>query len=194
MTQSTSTRTVLGPGETTTVTVPFGEILRIRDIAGGACCQLVIVNHGDARERFSAPNTMLLNKKVYFDEGSVLHSYLCNPMMTITATDVTHDALPGTLADPGPRPGAELLAEEAAGLGLAPHQVPYPFLAFTHHTITDSGYVGAAASVSNPGSFIDLRAEFDVDVVLANTPDLLGEGTGDEPPGALEITLLEEEA
>ena len=41
---------------------------------------------------------------------------------------------------------------------------------------------------------LDLRAEFDVDVVLANTPDLLGEGTGDEPPGTLEITLLEEEA
>lgn len=178
---STTTEGGLQAGEVTTVALDYGQTLRLTDTGGAACCQLIAVNRGDTRERFSAPNTMLLNKVVYFGEGSILYSYFCNPMLTITATDSAHDALPGVLPRPGDRPGRDLLIGAFAELGLAAHQVPYPFLAFVHHDISTDGTIGVARSTSSAGGFVELRAELDLQVVLAHTPDLF------EAPSSLSI-------
>lgn len=181
----------LRAGEHGAVSLRYGERLQVSDLVGGQCCQLVAVNTGDPRERFSAPNTMLLNKQVYYAEGATLHSYLCNPMLTIVETSTGHDALPGPSSEGGDPPD-DTVVEACKEIGLARHQVPYPFLVFAHHVIGDDGSIGPARSTSGKGDHVVLRADLDVTVALANTPRLVA-GPDD---GAVSVDVLpaEEEA
>lgn len=177
----------LDKGEHQVARLDHGETLRITDVAGGQCCQVVPVNRGDRRERFSAPNTMLMNKQVYFAAGAVLYSYYCNPMLTISTTTTTHDALPGKLPDTEDPLGRNELGAVFEMVGMASHQVPYPFLAFVHHSLAEDGSVDYARSRSVAGDTVHLRAELDLDVVVANTPQLLA---GAERAGAIALDVL----
>ncbi|WP_199435258.1 urea carboxylase-associated family protein [Qaidamihabitans albus] len=191
MTTTSSVSATLTAGAYQTVSLGYGETLRITDVGGGQCCQVIPVNHGDRRERFSAPNTMLLNKQVYFTTGSTLYSYFCNPMLTIIGTTCTHDALPGRLPAGDDVLARKLLTSAFASLGLARHQIPYPFLAFVRHTIAEDGSIDVACSESAAGDTVHLRADLDVDVVVASTPELLGD-SGATGVVALDVLPSEE--
>jgi uncharacterized protein len=169
----------LAPGQHAVLGLDYGQTVRIVDDEGGQRAQLVCVNRGDRRERFSAPNTMLLNKGVYFTAGSVLYSYYCQPMMTITAAAAGSDTLPGPLA------GGQL--EDAAGraalvaalgeIGLRRAQLPFPLQVFTRHEVAGDGTVGAGQSTSRAGDHIDLRAELDLFFVIVNAGGNGGQST-----------------
>ncbi|MGB3482598.1 MAG: urea carboxylase-associated family protein [Mycobacterium sp.] len=175
-------RQVIEPQRFAVVDVAYGQTLRIADHTGGSAVQLVLVVAGDQRDRFSAPNTAVLNKSIYFSTGAVLYSYFYQPMMTITEDSVgRHSLLPtplpaaGDSDSAGVRSGQGLLELAVANLGLTPSQTPFPFQAFIHHALSDTGVVSEALSHSKPGDAIAFRAELDLRAVVVNNPALIGE-------------------
>lgn len=65
-------RPLRSPGQSRLVEVAYGQGLRLVDVKGGAAPQLIVVVAGDSRDRISAPNSIVLNRSVYFTVGGVL--------------------------------------------------------------------------------------------------------------------------
>jgi uncharacterized protein YcgI (DUF1989 family) len=164
-------RELIRPGEFVVLNLDFAQRLTITDVSGGQFVHLVCINHGDQRERFSAANTMLLNKGVRFGEGDALHSYYCHGLMTIVGSRPgAHDTLPGPVVDGKAEDVAakDALAKALGTIGLRASQVPFPFQLFAHHTVAENGSIGPRTATSEPGDVVELRAELDLVVVLVH--------------------------
>jgi uncharacterized protein YcgI (DUF1989 family) len=177
------------------VDVDYGQTLRLTDRSGGSAAQLLLSVAGDQRDRFSAPNTAVLNKTIYLSSGGVLYSYFYQPMMTITEDTVGgHSMLPTPLRasaeveDPDSQLGLGVLDAAAAELGVKAGQAPFPFQAFVHHVLSDTGAVSQAASRSRVGDTVALVADLDLRAVIVNNPALVGQQTTVEE-SVIEVSL-----
>ena len=78
------------------------------------------------------------------------------------------------------------LAAGLADLGLAPPETPSPLNLFMNIPWTDAGELAFDPPISNPGSFVVLRAEMDLVIAFSACPQdiLLINGTGRKPTEA----------
>jgi uncharacterized protein YcgI (DUF1989 family) len=78
------------------------------------------------------------------------------------------------------------LASGLADLGLAPPETPSPLNLFMNIPWTDAGELSFDPPISNPGSFVVLRAEMDLVIAFSACPQdiLLINGTGRKPTEA----------
>jgi uncharacterized protein len=161
------------------VEIAYGETLRLTDRDGGGVAQMILTVAGDPRDRFSAPNTSVLNLGVYCTTGTVLYSYFYQKMMTIGADTVGgHSLLPTSITqsevhDMAATSGCELLWRASAELGLTPAQTPFPFQAFIHHGLNDSGVISEAESRSSAGDYVEFVADMDLRAVIVHNTALL---------------------
>lgn len=178
----------LGAGNYATNAVPAGTVLRITDTEGDACIHLVVHNARATAERLNVADTVKVQWQAYLGPGAVLLSDMGRALMTITNdTSARHDALSGATsaavaarryggsgvhsASPTVR---ELLTVGAAKHGLAPRDLPTGINLFKSAVVGPDGALhldGAPA----PGVAVELRAEMDVIVLLANVPHPLDE-------------------
>ena len=134
-------------------------------------------------ERLNVADTVKVQWQAYLGAGALLLSDMGRVLMTIVVdTSERHDGMCGasTLATnaarygdgtaSGPSPGArELLALAAAKHGLERRDLPNPLTLFKGVRIGDDGST-TFEGATRTGVFVELRAEVDVLVVLANSP------------------------
>jgi urea carboxylase-associated protein 2 len=161
----------------------MGAVLRIADPDGDACVQLLVHNAQQPAERLNIADTVKVQWQAYLATGAQLLSDMGRVLMTIVAdTSERHDCLCGCSSTAtntarygdagasGPHPnGRDLLALGLAKLGLSQRDVGPNVNLFKSVHVDESGGLRLDGE-PRPGTHVDLRAEMDVFVTLANTP------------------------
>jgi urea carboxylase-associated protein 2 len=163
--------------------LPIGAVLRLADDEGDACVHLIVHNAAAPYERINVADTVKVQWQAFLGPGAVLLSDMGRALMTIIGdTSARHDALCGTTsaAHAAARYGTtgihaatptvrQLLTVAVAKHGLDPRDVPCGVNLFKSVTVGDDGGLHLAGDPA-PGTAIDLRADMDVLVFVANVP------------------------
>lgn len=163
--------------------LPRNSIVRISDVEGDACVQLLVHNAAHPAERLNVADTVKVQWQAYLDTGALLLSDMGRVLMTLVDdTSSRHDCLCGCssrranevrygdAAAGGAHPsGRDLLALAVAKFGLSRRDVPPSINLFKSVRVDDTGAMHLDAG-RRPDTHVDLRAEMDVIVSLANTP------------------------
>lgn len=172
-------------------TVKKGQILRVTDVDGQQCADIVVFNNDNYREKLSVTYsrsrgiTEVPGEHFHADkltEGGVLRSTTCTPMMTIVKETMETKGIHGL----GPRQCnsflwkshgiemdgcLEILANVLEPYGLTADDVPDSFnqsMNYVHDVEAGKWFI--EPPVSEPGDFLDYRAEMDCLVAISNCP------------------------
>jgi len=182
----------LDAGEYTTHRLGRGAILRLTDLAGDACAHLVVHNANAPAERLNLADTTKVQWQMYPSAGSLLLSDMGRVLMTIVADTSTrhdtvcnapnradHDAKYGDGRVEGPYPNArDRLVVALAKHGLQRHDLPPSISFFKGVRVDNDGTLHLDASPALAGAIVELQAELDVIVSLANVPHVLDRRPG----------------
>lgn len=175
--------TVAGGGYASKV-LARGTTLRLTDTLGDACAHVLLFNADQPWERLNVADTVKISWQAYLGPGHPLLSDQGRVLATlITDTGSAHDALCGTSpaatnaerygdgSAGGPTPsGRALFGLAGAKHGLAPRDIPPSVSFFKAVRVGEDGgsleYHGSAG----PGEYVELRAELEVVVLIANVP------------------------
>jgi uncharacterized protein YcgI (DUF1989 family) len=164
---------LLEPRTGTAFEIKKDRILRIIDIEGQQVVDLVSYSLNSPEEYLSSPRTMDYNNKIYFSTGDVLYSDQSRPMWTITDDTVGKHCF---LFAPCDQRMFEItygvteshpncfdnLSASLTHFGVTPGQIFVPLNIFMHARISDSGEIDILPPLSNPGDYIEMRAEKDL--------------------------------
>jgi len=171
----------VGPGDYAAVRLPRGAVLRLTDLEGDACVQLLVHNARQPAERLNVADTVKVQWQAYPGAGSLLLSDMGRVLMTVVEdTSAGHDALCGCTnrsteaarsgGESGPwsaHPGArDLLLLGLAKHGLTRRDLPPCLDLFRGVRVADDGSLHLRPPGA-PGATVALRAEVDVIVTLA---------------------------
>jgi urea carboxylase-associated protein 2 len=173
----------IGGGNYASRRLPRGAVLRLVDVDGDACVQLLVHNASQPAERLNVADTVKVQWQAYLGAGALLLSDMGRVLMTIIAdTSERHDCLCGCStrtanearygdAGAGGRhpSGRDLLALGAAKLGLTRRDVGANVNLFKSVRVDANGALRLDGA-RRPGAYVDLRAEVDVLVTVAVTP------------------------
>jgi uncharacterized protein len=183
VTTATVLDVVMPPGGHLAFDVVRSDVVRIVDIEGQQVADVVCFNRHRLEEKFSPPNTLLINGTLRVTVGHALWSDEAGRMFTIVTDTVgLHDVIAGACSrfTNEVRYGAkdtpncrDNLARAVAPYGLGWKDVPYAFNVFMNVPIEPDGRVYNAEPASRAGDFIDLRADMDCLVAISNCPQLL---------------------
>ena len=169
---------LLEPRTGTAFEIKKDQILRIIDLEGQQVVDLVSYSSREHEEYLSSPRTMDYNNKIYFSKGETLYSNLSEPMWKITADTVGNHCF---LFAPCDQRMFEItygvteshpncfdnLSTSLTHFGVTPEQIFVPFNIFMHARISDSGEIDILPPFSNPGDYIEMRAERDLIVGIS---------------------------
>jgi len=162
--------------------LPRGAVMRVTDLDGDACVQLLCYNAALTSERLNVADTVKVQWQAYLRRDALLLSDMGRVLMAIVDdTSARHDALCGGSnhqsnarrygngSVSGPAPNArDLLAIAAAKHGLGRVDIGPCISLFKGVIVDDDGtlrFDGAPV----PPALVELRAEMDVIVLVANT-------------------------
>jgi uncharacterized protein len=177
---------VLPAGEPWLHVVKKGQIFRIEDIGGNQAVDTLFYNAHDVTERYSATATIGRQANIYLTTGTVIASNLSNPMLTIIAdTCGRHDTLGGACATESNtvRYALEkkymhacrqsfLRALAHSDYGLEKRDITHNINFFMNVPVTPEGKLTFEDGISEPGKYVEMRAEMDVIVLISNCPQL----------------------
>jgi len=177
---------VVAAGEPWIHEIKAGQVFRIVAIGGTQAVDTLFYSAWDTSERYSAQDTILAQRNIYLKNGSKLMSNLGRPMLSIISDSFgRHDTLTGACA-------AESNQVRYALEKRHMHNCRNNFLAaiaswrtsidkrdlsaninfFLHAPVTPEGELSFAEGVSEPGKFVEMRAEMDVIALISNCPQL----------------------
>jgi len=179
-------REVIPAGEGWMHRIEKGQTLRILDLEGNQAADTLFYNAADLSERYSAQDTIREQGAIYLTTGTVLRSNLGRPMLTITAdTCGRHDTLGGACATESNMVryaldkrfmhacrDTFLLQIARSGLPLTKRDLAHNINFFMNVPVTPDGGLCFADGVSEPGKYVEMRAEMDVWCLLSNCPQL----------------------
>ena len=160
-----------------------GTVLRVTDLAGDASLHLVVHNARRPSERINVADTVKVQWQAYLGPGALLLSDLGRVLMTIVAdSSGRHDAIcgcsnrttneqrygSGGVHSTSPN-GRDLLHLAGARFDLARRDIPTGITLFKGVRVEADGSLTFDGAVTGPTS-VDLRAEMDVVVTVANVP------------------------
>jgi urea carboxylase-associated protein 1 len=177
---------VLDAGEPWIHEVRAGQIFRIEDLGGNQAVDTLFYNAYDYAERYSASDTILAQKNIYLTTGTRLLSNRSNPLLTIVAdTCGRHDTLGGACANESNmvRYAVEkrymhacrnsfLKAMAQWGNGMEKRDIVSNINFFMNVPVTTDGKLTFEDGISEPGKYVEMRAEMDVLVLISNCPQL----------------------
>jgi len=179
--------------------IGFGQHLRLIDLEGQQAVDFLCFNAANPGERYHAPNTIKIPKRIYLGRGSILRSSLARPMMTIVEdTCGRHDTIFGCCSFEVDRvrygrTNAEScqrnFERELAKYGLGPEMIVPNVNFFMHVPVGSDGRAEIVAGHSTPGDYVELRAEMDVLAVLSNCPQALNSATGANGPSPIRAII-----
>jgi urea carboxylase-associated protein 1 len=162
--------------------------MRIIDLEGQQAVDALFYNAHDTTERYSAQDTLAaqagLGKKFYLEAGAILLSNDSRPMVTITAdTCGFHDTCAGACSCESNtvRFGHETrfmhscrenFLAELGRRGMGKRDLVSNVNFFMNVPIRPNGELTVDDGVSEPGGYVDLRAEMDVLVLISNCPQV----------------------
>lgn len=164
-----------------------GTRLRLIDLEGDACASLNIYNADMPTERLNVADTVKVQWCAYLDAGKLLLSDMGRVLMTIVEDEArTHDAFCGTSnattnkakygegSNSGTFPnGRDRLLLGAAKHGLQRRDVHPCVNLFKGTRIEADGTITPLIGPFDAGRTVQLRAEMDLIVVIANCPHVL---------------------
>jgi hypothetical protein len=177
----------LAAGEYAARVLKRGTRVRLTNLDGDACANLLAFNADRPIERLNVADTVKVQWNAYLRPGNILLSDMGRVLLSITAdTSGHHDTFCGcsneksntrkygTGATYSPCPNARdrfLLA--LAKYGLARKDIPANINLFKSVKVEDDGTLTFVSRPAQPNEYVELRAEMNVLLVLANTPHVL---------------------
>jgi uncharacterized protein len=173
---------VVEPGGDWSGVVKRGQILRLVDLKGRQAVDFLCYNAADPSERYNAADTMKINGSLFVEKGTSLYSDMGNALFrVIDDTCGRHDTIGGCCSresnrvrygvDEGPNCRDNFLrALTRHGLGKKDIVANINF--FMYVPIGEDGRMAIVDGRSEPGDYVDLKAEMDVLVVLSNCPQI----------------------
>ena len=164
----------LEPQTGTGFSLDRGQVLRVIDPEGEQVSDLVAFAQADKSEWLSSGRSIDYNNTIYLTTGHLLYSNRSNPMFTILEDRVgRHDFLltpcsPETFeilykGHEGYHPSClENLTKNLERFGILVDDIPTTFNVFMNVGILPSGELKICPPLSEPGDFLDLRAEMDL--------------------------------
>jgi urea carboxylase-associated protein 1 len=179
-------RKIVPAGEGWLHRIARGQTLRILDLEGNQAADTLFYNANDLAERYSAQDTIREQGAIYLTAGTRLMSNRVRPMLTITAdTCGRHDTLGGACAAESNMVryaldkrfmhacrDTFLLQIALSGLPLTKRDLTHNINFFMNVPITPAGGLKFEDGVSEPGKYVEMRAEMDVFCLLSNCPQL----------------------
>lgn len=177
---------VIEPGGYASRRLPRGAVLRLTDLDGDACVQLLVHNALQPAERLNVADTVKVQWQAYLGPGALLLSDMGRALMTVVGdTSRRHDCLCGASTAAGntarygngrlsgPTPAArDLLCLAVAKHGLSRADVAPNITLFKSVRVANDGSLHLETEPV-PGAWVELRAELPVIVSVANTPHVL---------------------
>jgi len=168
-----------------------GDHLRIIDLEGQQAVDFLVYDAGDEENRYNAANTVKLNRSIYLGAGFKLYSDLGEVLMTITEDTVgRHDTLGGCCSKEvnfqrygiaGTANCRDNFITALAEHGMRPRDIPANINFFMYVPVKPDGSTEIIEGLSEPGDYVDLRAEKDTLVVISNCPQLYNPCSGWNP-------------
>jgi urea carboxylase-associated protein 1 len=163
-----------------------GQVLRIVDLKGNQAVDTLFYDAHDYSNRYSAQDTIRAQRNVYLTAGSQLISTRGSVMLTITAdTCGRHDTLGGACANESNMVRYDLAKRHMHACrssflkaiaqwdhGMTKRDLTANINFFMNVPITLQGGLTFEDGISEPGKYVELRAEMDVLVLISNCPQL----------------------
>ncbi|MGG7056180.1 urea amidolyase associated protein UAAP2 [Nitrosomonas sp. ANs5] len=177
-------------GEPWVRTLKRGQTFRIVDLEGNQAVDTLFFSAEDPLERYSAADTIRIQRQLYLGNGSILYSNFGNAMLTIVAdTCGRHDTLGGACSAESNTTRYALekypmhscrdnflhaLAHEAdcERIGLSKRDLSSNINFFMNVPVTEAGGLEFVDGISAPGKYVEMRAEMAVLVLISNCPQL----------------------
>jgi urea carboxylase-associated protein 2 len=176
----------LGPGGCAARRLPRGAMIRLTDVDGDACANVLVYNALRPVERLNVADTVKVQWQAYLGAGSLLLSDMGRVLMTIASdTSGVHDALCGSSNErrnrlkygAGGVHGAYPNARDRFAVALAKFGAErrdiVPSIAFFKGADVAADGALTFRSGAGAGTFVELRAEMPVLFAVANTPHVL---------------------
>ena len=163
-----------------------GQFFRIIDLHGNQAVDTLFYNALDYSDRYSAQDTIRSQANLYLTTGTRLMSTAGTVLLTIVAdTCGRHDTLGGACANESNmvRYAIEkryMHACRASFLkaviewdhGMTKRDIPANINFFMNVPVTPEGRLTFEDGISDPGKYVELRAETDVLALISNCPQL----------------------
>ena len=184
-----------------------GDKLRISTEDGLGSLSTMFYNADNTAERFNSADTVKLQHNAYFGRGRVLYSELGRVLFSITddTTGGLFDAIAGIS---NPRIVKERFGEgdfehirnryyksdrenflvELGKYGMGKRDMIPAINFFRKVDVKEGSKLELSSQRAEPGSYIELRAEMNVLLVLSNTPHVMEEG--EYNPSDVQLTLF----
>jgi urea carboxylase-associated protein 2 len=181
----------LGPGDYASRVLVRGTRLRLTNLEGDGCIGCLVYNADQPIERLNVPDTIKVQWNAYLSRGKLLLSDMGRALMSILEdTSGRHDVFCGCSNEAvnarkygsGTNHGAHPNARDRFLVGLAKHGLGRKDIVanvnlFKEVRVGEDGRTTLLAGPGSPGEYVELRAEMNVLVVLANTPHVLDDRT-----------------
>ena len=163
-----------------------GQTFRIVDLDGNQAVDTLFFRADATHERYSASDTIRMQRNLYLTTGTVLRSNAGAAMLTIVAdTCGRHDTVGGACSAESNtvRYGHHVkfmhncrdsfvLAAARANLGLEKRDLSNNINFFMNVPVTPDGKLTFEDGISAGGKYVELRAEMDVLCLISNCPQL----------------------
>jgi urea carboxylase-associated protein 1 len=173
---------IVPPGRPWGHRIAKGEMLRLVDLEGQQAVDFLCYDAVDPTDRYSASNTVKVQGNLFVDKGTVLYSDLGNALFTVVEdTCGQHDTIYGCCSEPnnflrygvsGTHSCFDNFTEALARFGLGRTAIVSNVNFFMSVPVDSAGSVLNVLGHSQPGNYVDLRAERDVLAVLSNCPQM----------------------
>lgn len=192
-----SYRANVGAGAPFMLDIKAGQTLRLHDLEGNQAVDTLFYSATNPRERYDVQRTLRKQNSVYLTTGSVLHSNLGKPMLTITAdTCGRHDTLGGACAQESNTVRYALNTRymhscrdnflraclHDGRLNKADISANINF--FMNVPVTPEGGLTFEDGISGAGKYVELIAHMDIIVLISNCPQLNNPCNGYNPTPA----------
>jgi urea carboxylase-associated protein 1 len=171
--------------------VPAGLHLRIIDLEGQQAVDFLCYDLSNLKVRYNAANTLKLNRSIYIGAGFKLYSDRAEGLMTVVGDTVgLHDTIGGCCSAEvnylryGIRKTPNCRDNFTAALqehGLDASDIPANVNFFMYVPVRSDGSTEIDEGRSEPGDYVDLRADKDVLAVVSNCPQLYNPCNGWNP-------------
>jgi urea carboxylase-associated protein 1 len=173
--------------------VVAGDALSIVDLGGNQAVDCILYSAADTSERYSAPDTIAAQGRIFLTTGSVLRSNRGNALMSVVADECgNHDTLGGACSKESNtlRYGnhtkhqhacVENFLREGARHGLGKRDLVSNINWYMNVPVEEDGMLGIVDGISRPGLTVTLRAEMDTLVLVSNCPQINNPCNGFDP-------------
>ena len=179
-------RHVVNAGDPWIHEIRRGQHFRIVDLHGNQAADTLFYSAHDYSDRYSAQDTIREQGNLYLTTGTKLMSTGGNVLLTIVAdTCGRHDTLGGACANESNmvRYAIEkrhmhacrssfLKAITEWGHGMTKRDIPPNINFFMNVPVTPEGRLTFEDGISEPGKYVEMRAEMDVLALISNCPQL----------------------